>query len=132
MRISDWSSDVCSSDLVTLVKPGEADADATAEQAAASGDDERAEILRKLEESRLRNLTEQQRLAEEDKRRVEEAAERKRKEEEEAERLRVEAETAAAAAAVADRKSVVEGKSGSVSVDLGGPRNIKKKKKRAK
>ncbi|HEY9540614.1 MAG TPA: translation initiation factor IF-2 [Luteimonas sp.] len=85
---------------VTLVKPGEADADATAEQAAASGDDERAEILRKLEESRLRNLTEQQRLAEEDKRRVEEAAERKRKEEEEAERLRVEAEMAAAAAAV--------------------------------
>src|SRR3546814_31004 len=82
---------------VTLVKPGEADADATAEQAAASGDDERAEILRKLEESRLRNLTEQQRLAEEDKRRVEEAAERKRKEEEEAERLRVEAEMAAAA-----------------------------------
>src|SRR3546814_20652991 len=65
MRISDWSSDVCSSDL-----------------------------------SRLRNLTEQQRLAEEDKRRVEEAAERKRKEEEEAERLRVEAEMAAAAAAV--------------------------------
>src|SRR3546814_12665588 len=79
MRISDCSSDVCSSDL---------------------GDDERAEILRKLEESRLRNLTEQQRLAEEDKRRVEEAAERKRKEEEEAERLRVEAEKAAAAAAV--------------------------------
>src|SRR3546814_18300508 len=71
MRISDCSSDVCSSDL---------------------GDDERAEILRKLEESRLRNLTEQQRLAEEDKRRVEAAAERKRKEEEEAERLRVEAE----------------------------------------
>src|SRR3546814_5638643 len=57
-------------------------------------------MLRKLEESRLRNLTEQQRLAEEDKRRVEEAAERKRKEEEEAERLRVEAEMAAAAAAV--------------------------------
>src|SRR5690606_5159471 len=37
---------------VTLVKPGEADA--TAEQAAAAGDDERAEILRKLEESRQR------------------------------------------------------------------------------
>src|SRR5688572_2609935 len=84
---------------VTLVKPGEAVAETTPAAAAAAGDDERAEILRKLEESRLRNLTEQQRLAEEDKRRAEEAAERKRKEEEEAERLRVEAEMAAAAAA---------------------------------
>ena len=84
---------------VTLVKPGATDeAPATAEQVAASGDDERAEILRKLEESRQRNLSEQQRLAEEDKRRAEEAAERKRKEEEEAERLRLEAEAAAAAA----------------------------------
>ena len=85
---------------VTLVKPGEAEAETTAEQAAAAGNDERAEILRKLEESRLRNLTEQQRLAEEDKRRVEEATERKRKEEAEAERLRLEAEAAAAAAAL--------------------------------
>jgi translation initiation factor IF-2 len=52
---------------VTLVKPTEA---------AAPGDenDERAEILRKLEESRQRNLSEQQRLAEEDRRRAEEAA----------------------------------------------------------
>src|SRR3546814_10943434 len=32
-------------------------------------------------------------------------------------------------AAAADRKSVVEGKSGSVRVDLGGRRSIKKKKK---
>ncbi len=85
---------------VTLVKPGEAEPETTAEQAAAAGNDERAEILRKLEESRLRNLTEQQRLAEEDKRRAEEAAERKRKEEAEAERLRLEAEAAAAAAAL--------------------------------
>ena len=45
---------------------------------------ERAEILRKLEESRQRNLSEQQRLAEEDKRRAEEAAERKRQAEAEA------------------------------------------------
>src|SRR3546814_16243741 len=115
MRISDWSSDVCSSDLkitlsrsrkqeltvgggknrstvdvvvrkkVTLVKPGEADADATAEQAAASGDDERAEILRKPEEPRLPNLTEQQRLAEEAKRRLAEAAPRQGQEAEEPE-----------------------------------------------
>ena len=80
---------------VVLDKPAEQDA-ATA---AADGDDERAEILRKLEESRQRNLSEQQRLAEEDRKRAEEA-ERKRKEEEaEAERLRQEAELAAAAAA---------------------------------
>ena len=79
---------------VVLDKPTEQDA-ATA---AADGDSERAEILRKLEESRQRNLSEQQRLAEEDRKRVEEA-ERKRKEEEaEAERLRQEAELSAAAA----------------------------------
>jgi translation initiation factor IF-2 len=81
---------------VTLVKPGEGAA--TAQQPApVTEDDERAEILRKLEESRQRNLSEQQRLAEDDKRRAEEAAERKRKEEEEAERLRAEAELAASA-----------------------------------
>ena len=57
---------------------------------------ERAEILRKLEESRQRNLSEQQRLAEEDKRRAEEAAERRREAEAEAERLRKEAAAAAA------------------------------------
>ncbi|WP_149193712.1 translation initiation factor IF-2 [Luteimonas suaedae] len=80
---------------VTLVKP-------TEEAGGDSGtpaDDERAEILRKLEESRQRNLSEQQRLAEADKRRAEEAEQRKRAEEAEAERLRKEAELAAAAAA---------------------------------
>ncbi|MEJ7745621.1 MAG: translation initiation factor IF-2 [Luteimonas sp.] len=40
--------------------------------------DERADALRKLEESRQRNLTEQQKLAEDDKRRADEIAERKR------------------------------------------------------
>ncbi len=90
---------------VTLVKPGEAQA--PAQPARATEDDERTEILRKLEESRQRNLSEQQRLAEEDKRRAEEAAERKRKEEEaEAERLRVQAELAAAAVP-ADEEGVV-------------------------
>ena len=53
-------------------------------------DDERAEVLRKLEESRQRNLAEQQRLAELDRQRAEEA-ERKRQEEE-AERKRQEDE----------------------------------------
>ncbi|MGN7724988.1 translation initiation factor IF-2 [Luteimonas sp. 22616] len=90
---------------VTLVKPGQGDAAApaaSATAAAAGGNDERAEILRKLEESRLRNLTEQQRLAEEDKRRADEAAERKRQEEAEAARLRAEAELAAAAVPAED------------------------------
>ena len=59
-------------------------------------DDEQAEILRKLEESRKRNLSEQQRLAEEDKRRADEAAERKQREDAEAERVRKEAALAAA------------------------------------
>ncbi|WP_417473839.1 translation initiation factor IF-2 [Luteimonas mephitis] len=86
---------------VTLVKPGQGEV-APGATVAAGGDDERAEILRKLEESRLRNLTEQQRLAEEDKRRAEEAAERKRKEEEEAARLRAEAELVASAAPAED------------------------------
>src|SRR5690606_5716275 len=82
---------------VTL-KPTEAAAGAPP---AGGVDDERAEILRKLEESRQRNLEEQQRLAEADRRRAEEAeAEKRRAAEEEAERLRQEA--AAAAAPVVD------------------------------
>ncbi|MCD9028522.1 translation initiation factor IF-2 [Luteimonas sp. BDR2-5] len=76
---------------VTLVKPSE---DAM-KAAIADPDSERADILRKLEESRQRNLSEQQRLAEEDKRRAEEAEQRKREAEAEAERLRLEAEAAA-------------------------------------
>ena len=80
---------------VTLSKPGSTPAPTAAEEQ----DAERAEILRKLEESRQRNLTEQQRLAEGDRKRAEELAERKRAEEEEAERARIEA-TAAAEAAV--------------------------------
>ena len=80
---------------VTLVnKP----ADAGKGAPGAPVDDEQAEILRKLEESRQRNLSEQQRLAEEDKRRADEAAERKRQEAAEAERLRKEAELSAASA----------------------------------
>ncbi|WP_058834905.1 translation initiation factor IF-2 [Luteimonas abyssi] len=95
---------------VTLVKPAEqasapAAPDTTSTDASVAPapvptgtpeENERAEILRKLEASRQRNLTEQQRLADEDKRRAEEAAERKRQEEAEAERLRQEAAAAAA------------------------------------
>jgi translation initiation factor IF-2 len=60
--------------------------------------DERAEILRKLEESRQRNLDEQQRLAEDDRKRAEEIAERKRAVEAAAARVAAEAAAAVAAA----------------------------------
>src|SRR3954468_16222480 len=74
---------------VTLVKPTEVNG--------AQPNDERAEILRKLEESRLRNQTEQQALAEADKRRAEEMAERQRLE---AEAARAKAEAARVVAAL--------------------------------
>ncbi|WP_222564765.1 translation initiation factor IF-2 [Novilysobacter antarcticus] len=61
--------------------------------------DERAEILRKLEESRQRNLAEQKALAEADKRRAEEAEQAKR-EAEEAKRRKIEEAKAAEAAPV--------------------------------
>ncbi|MBP6751028.1 MAG: translation initiation factor IF-2 associated domain-containing protein, partial [Xanthomonadaceae bacterium] len=77
---------------VTLVKPADG-------AQSADGDDERTEILRKLEESRQRNLEEQQRLADEDRKRAEETAERKRKADEAAARTRAEAEAAAATTA---------------------------------
>ena len=78
---------------VTLVKRPEGAGDA-------GGDDERAEILRKLEESRQRNLEEQQRLAAEDRKRAEDAAERKRIADEAA--ARAAAEVAQAAGVVAE------------------------------
>ncbi|AXK71902.1 translation initiation factor IF-2 [Lysobacter sp. TY2-98] len=77
---------------VTLVRPEVGAASAGGET------DERAEILRKLEESRQRNLDEQQRLAESDRRRAEEI-ERARLETEAAERARLEAEREKQAAA---------------------------------
>ncbi len=58
-----------------------------AKSAAGEADNERAEALRKLEESRARNLAEQQALAEKDRQRAEELAEIKRREQEEAARL---------------------------------------------
>src|SRR5690606_20719765 len=79
---------------VTLVKPANETANADGTPGV---DDEQAEILRKLEESRQRNLSEQQRLAEEDQRRANAAAELKRQQDAEAERLRKEAEQAAGA-----------------------------------
>src|SRR3546814_5691549 len=76
MRISDWSSDVCSSDLVELLVE-----------------------LRDALEAQLRDAGKLEWALED-------------------------------FAALADRKSVVSGKSVSVRVDLGGRRIIKKKKKR--
>lgn len=70
---------------VTLVKPNES---GRPEQPPT---DERAEILRKLEESKQRNLAEQQRLAAEDRRRAE-VVETARREAEEAARLKAEEE----------------------------------------
>ncbi len=91
----------------TYVKPTEAQAkEARRAGAAAGGDDERAEILRKLEESRQRNLEEQQRLAEMDRARAEEQ-ERKRKEEE-AVKAQAEAEARAAAEEAAAAEAPVE------------------------
>ncbi len=60
---------------VTLVKPQDG-------KFVPGSDDERADILRKLEESRQRNLEEQQRLAADDRKRAEDIAERKRAAEE--------------------------------------------------
>ncbi|HEY0660272.1 MAG TPA: translation initiation factor IF-2 [Lysobacter sp.] len=79
---------------VTLVKPNEAGPAPT---------DERAEILRKLEESKQRNLAEQQKLAEVDQRRAQEI-ERARLEAEEAARLKAEE---AALALAADASVIV-------------------------
>ncbi len=89
----------------TYVKPTDADAPvAPPTTSQTETDPERAEILRKLEESKQRNLDEQQRLAEGDRRRAEEL-ERKRKEEEAA---RAEAEAAARAEAEAAAANIAE------------------------
>ncbi len=65
-------------------------------------DDERADALRKLEESRQRNLAEQQALAESDRRRAEEAEAERARAEEEAKRLAAEAAEAAASGSTED------------------------------
>ncbi|WP_206859243.1 translation initiation factor IF-2 [Lysobacter changpingensis] len=81
---------------VTLVKPTESQP--------MSEDDERAEILRKLEESKQRNLAEQQRLAADDKRRADEL-DAARREAEEAARQKAEEEERAR---LADASAVEE------------------------
>ncbi|MBL8258159.1 translation initiation factor IF-2 [Pseudoxanthomonas japonensis] len=85
----------------TYVKPTDAESVSTNWQNEA--DPERADILRKLEESRQRNLDEQQRLAREDAKRAEELEQRRQEEaavraEAEAARAQADAEAAALAA----------------------------------
>ncbi|CAN7248905.1 translation initiation factor IF-2 [Pseudoxanthomonas sp. LjRoot143] len=85
----------------TYTKPTDAESVSTNWQNEA--DPERAEILRKLEESRQRNLDEQQRLAQEDAKRAEELERRRQEEaaaraEAEAARAQADAEAAALAA----------------------------------
>ncbi|MCD9086605.1 translation initiation factor IF-2 [Stenotrophomonas sp. SY1] len=75
-------------------------------KAALTPDEERAEILRKLEESRQRNLDEQRMLAEKDRARDEEIVARQ-KAAEDAERQRVEAERQAAEDAVKAAEAAV-------------------------
>ncbi len=90
---------------ITL-KPGEGRGPTEAEKL----DAERADALRKLEESRARNLAEQQALAEKDRARAEELAEIRRREQELAEIRRREQELAerAAAEAAATAEVVLE------------------------
>src|SRR3546814_14848324 len=102
MRISDWSSDVCSSDLALALarKTAEDDAATAREQAErAAGElkltaEERDRLMAELSTTRDRTKPLETRLSTAEER---------------------------------DRTSVVQGKSGSVRVDLGGRRIIKQK-----
>src|SRR3546814_15663536 len=103
MRISDWSSDVCSSDLK------DAGVDAAVDR-----------IARRIELGRQRRQTARQ-AAPKARQAVIDADLKDR-------RMIGTIGKAAGVNGVADRKSVVSGKSVSVRVDLGGSRIIKKKK----
>src|SRR3546814_17055610 len=97
MRISDWSSDVCSSDL-----------EGTGEQVLRPQRVQGADLAQ--------GVPDQERRHHGHRARQHHGAEQQR-----------EQHTAEAEAVVADRQSVVEGKSAAVRVDLGGRRNMKKK-----
>src|SRR3546814_11725746 len=97
MRISDWSSDVCSSDLAA---PCPANAWSKAERNRSNSRSRPTKPPRARRSSGF-------------------------PEESECEAERASGSTASSAAR--DRKSVVEGKSGTVRVELGGCRDIKKK-----
>src|SRR3546814_16502904 len=108
MRISDWSSDVCSSDLRSLSIGALIDASCRAFVDPAN---------RFLDEKSLIDLTPQHAEA----RRLKDLAMGRV--------YRWERTVTEELKGITDRKSVVEGKSVSVSVDLGGRRIIKKQKK---
>src|SRR3546814_16866541 len=100
MRISDWSSDVCSSDLGLVLRgPGAAGADR-----ARAGPDRRAAVAQDPGRPRRGRVPAAD---------LHEAARRP-------------PDGVLRTDRAADRKSVVQGKSESVRVDLGGRRNIKK------
>src|SRR3546814_18429413 len=96
MRISDWSSDVCSSDLLCKAQGG-----SEIKAAEPPGKTDQTRHDADLTMKALRHQLEHRAIAD---------AQRQHCYDEE------------------DRKSVVEGKSVSVRVDLGGSRSIKKKK----
>ena len=92
----------------TYVKPTEAQANEARRAGAAAGGDERAEILRKLEESRQRNLAEQARLAEMDRARAEENERKKQEAAAVVAQAEAEARAAAEEAAVPVRTPIDE------------------------
>src|SRR3546814_11076984 len=103
MRISDWSSDVCSSDLEVAARPIEQDMVGHADRV--GGAVARQAVHRLARDLAGKLLVQRLRLLGRQPRRAGFGAARGR----------------------TDRKSVVEGKSVSVRVDLGGRRIIKKK-----
>src|SRR3546814_13069605 len=103
MRISDWSSDVCSSDLSTKWVEDTLDLTGVRGTPAPTGDDEVEKVERNVD--------------------VEVNGKRF------AVKLFVPADQIAVAGPGGDRKSVVSGKSVSGRVDLGGRRVIKKKRR---
>src|SRR3546814_11446608 len=100
MRISDWSSDVCSSDLLQRR--------VVAAESSSRVAQDQLQMLRREKRELQRRIT----LLQDDVRKAEEAVSKSRM---------------VANEEAGDRKSVVEGKSVSVRVDIGGRRTMKKK-----
>src|SRR3546814_17018750 len=107
MRISDWSSDVCSSDLVCTIIPNLLDYPGPAAHHDIMGIGRAGQSRRAEEFDRLRGPDQTSRQTEQ---------------------ARFGGWQRIAAQSKTDRKGVVEGKRVSVRVDLGGGRILKKKK----
>src|SRR3546814_16158529 len=127
-RISDWSSDVCSSDLdvVSMARPLLADPDFVKKAAQGRADEINTCIacnqacLDHAFQLKMASCLVNPRACHETELNYTPAANRKR--------IAVVGAGPAGLATATDRKSVVEGKSVSVRVDIGGGRIIKKKK----